>query len=111
MPTSELEMFGMAVVEALACESPVVASDHGGLKERRPNVAARASHPETRGAGQRAPGPARRRCTPRGLCRGRSRARPAISRGREWRPSSILSTGMLPSDVPTTKSERRVADT
>ena len=36
MPTKELEMFGMAVVEALACGTPVVASDHGGLKETAP---------------------------------------------------------------------------
>jgi glycosyltransferase involved in cell wall biosynthesis len=36
MPTTELEMFGMAVVEALACGTPVVASDDGGLKETAP---------------------------------------------------------------------------
>jgi glycosyltransferase involved in cell wall biosynthesis len=33
MPTRELEMFGMAAVEAQACGTPVVASDHGGLRE------------------------------------------------------------------------------
>lgn len=33
MPTIDLEMFGMAAVEALACGRPVISSDHGGLKE------------------------------------------------------------------------------
>jgi glycosyltransferase involved in cell wall biosynthesis len=36
MPTAELEMFGMAAVEAEACGVPVVASDHGGLRETVP---------------------------------------------------------------------------
>jgi glycosyltransferase involved in cell wall biosynthesis len=36
MPTAELEMFGMAAVEAEACGTPVVASDHGGLRETVP---------------------------------------------------------------------------
>ena len=38
MPTREFEMFGMAAVEALACGKPVVASDHGGLKETVPDA-------------------------------------------------------------------------
>ncbi len=33
MPTRLLEMFGMAAVEAQACGKPVIASDHGGLRE------------------------------------------------------------------------------
>jgi len=33
MPTRYVEMFGMAAVEAQACGKPVVASDHGGLRE------------------------------------------------------------------------------
>lgn len=36
MPTAELEMFGMAAVEAQACGTVVVASDHGGLRETVP---------------------------------------------------------------------------
>jgi glycosyltransferase involved in cell wall biosynthesis len=36
MPTADLEMFGMAAVEAEACGTPVVASDHGGLRETVP---------------------------------------------------------------------------
>jgi glycosyltransferase involved in cell wall biosynthesis len=36
MPTRDLEMFGMAVVEAQACGAAVVASDHGGLRETVP---------------------------------------------------------------------------
>jgi len=39
MPTRELEMFGMAAVEAQACGIPVLASDHGGLKETVPDGA------------------------------------------------------------------------
>lgn len=37
MPTRELEMFGMAAVEAQACGTPVIASDHGGLRETVPD--------------------------------------------------------------------------
>jgi glycosyltransferase involved in cell wall biosynthesis len=33
MPTLSLEMFGMAAIEAQACNKPVVCSDHGGLPE------------------------------------------------------------------------------
>jgi glycosyltransferase involved in cell wall biosynthesis len=33
MPTRHLEMFGMAVVEAQATGKPVIATDHGGLRE------------------------------------------------------------------------------
>ena len=36
MPTCRSEMFGMAAVEAQACGTPVIASDHGGLRETRP---------------------------------------------------------------------------
>ena len=36
MPTRRLEMFGMAAVEAQACGTPVIASDHGGLRETVP---------------------------------------------------------------------------
>lgn len=38
MPTIALEMFGMAAVEAQACGTPVVATDHGGLKETVPKT-------------------------------------------------------------------------
>jgi glycosyltransferase involved in cell wall biosynthesis len=33
MPTRELEMFGMAALEAQACGKPVISSEHGGLPE------------------------------------------------------------------------------
>jgi glycosyltransferase involved in cell wall biosynthesis len=33
MPTREIEMFGMAAVEAQSCGKPVIASRHGGLPE------------------------------------------------------------------------------
>jgi glycosyltransferase involved in cell wall biosynthesis len=39
MPTRDLEMFGMAAVEAQACGKPVIASDHGGLRETVPETA------------------------------------------------------------------------
>jgi glycosyltransferase involved in cell wall biosynthesis len=39
MPTRELEIFGMAAVEAQACGAPVIASDHGGLREVVPDGA------------------------------------------------------------------------
>ena len=38
MPTRAHEMFGMAAVEAQACGVPVVASDHGGLRETVPEA-------------------------------------------------------------------------
>ena len=38
MPTIELEMFGMAAVEAQACGTSVLASDHGGLRETVPDA-------------------------------------------------------------------------
>ena len=38
MPTRELEMFGMAAVEAQACGKPVAASDHGALRETFPET-------------------------------------------------------------------------
>jgi glycosyltransferase involved in cell wall biosynthesis len=41
MPSRELEMFAMAAVEAQACGKPVVASDHGGLRETVPETAGR----------------------------------------------------------------------
>ena len=36
LPTVRFEMFGMAAVEAQACGVPVIASDHGGLRETVP---------------------------------------------------------------------------
>jgi glycosyltransferase involved in cell wall biosynthesis len=39
MPTRRHEMFGMAAVEAQCCAVPVVASDHGGLRETVPDGA------------------------------------------------------------------------
>jgi len=36
LPTISFEMFGMVAVEAQACGIPVVASDHGGLRETVP---------------------------------------------------------------------------
>jgi len=37
MPTRDLEMFGMAAVEAQACGKPLIASDGGGLRETVPH--------------------------------------------------------------------------
>jgi glycosyltransferase involved in cell wall biosynthesis len=37
LPTVRFEMFGMAAVEAQACGVPVIASDHGGLRETVPS--------------------------------------------------------------------------
>jgi glycosyltransferase involved in cell wall biosynthesis len=36
MPTREFETFGMAAVEAQGCDKPVLARDHGGLRETVP---------------------------------------------------------------------------
>jgi glycosyltransferase involved in cell wall biosynthesis len=33
LPTLELEMFGMVLIEAMACERPVIATAHGGIPE------------------------------------------------------------------------------
>jgi glycosyltransferase involved in cell wall biosynthesis len=68
MPTAELEMFGMAAVEAEACGVPVVASDHGGLRETVPTMCGGRFPPSDAGAladvlvGLLADGPRRQTC-------------------------------------------------
>jgi glycosyltransferase involved in cell wall biosynthesis len=50
MPTRVREMFGMAALEAQACGTPVIASDHGGLREVVPDDAGRRFPPGDAGA-------------------------------------------------------------